>query len=948
MRPRAWVGQAGSQLDFDLLSVDWQNKPVSQPLKVAFEKIRWDRTDGVLGDVKFTPIYTPVDNRTISSGLDGKASLSFTAVDAGTYVLDVTSGNAHTQTLVWVTGGENAEWPNLPYQQLQLTANQDKFKAGESARVFIPNPFNAPAQALVTIERSTFKSVEVINIPAEGVTYNLPLTDDSAPNVYVSATLLGPQGVDFRQGYLNLPVEPSAFTLNVELKATPEKARPGDTINLDLKVTDAKGQPVQAEFSMAVVDLAALALADPNSTDIVPAFYDIQPLGVLTGLTAAIYTRRLLNFGGGGGGGGGGDILTLRSKFPDTAYWKANIQTDSQGLAHISLTLPDNLTTWAIDTRGLTKDTRVGQARVRVVTSKELLIRPQTPRFLVTGDHAELAAMLNNTTNQALDATVSLQAPGFTLDDPALAEQKVNIPANGRLRVAWTGLVQTGDTIDPIFEVKSDNLQDAARPTDGAIPVLRYAAPQTFSTSGILSGASTRQEIIALPRSFQPLGANLQVELSPSLASAILASLKVLEATDPPWSSEQIVSTLLPNLATYRALKESGIDDQDLVARLQTNLVSDLHHLLNFRGQNGGFRWTNSSPKEDPYLTAYVLLGLQQASDSGLNLEGLDLAEPISAGRAYLFSNAEPFTSPTINDSTWLGQPEKLNRAVFYCYVLSLGGDLQSYVTLPDTLYENRTGLDPWARSMLALTLYKFSSADGRVNNLLGDLETNAIRSATGAHWESASGEGMNPASPLFTTAMVVAALAERNPASPLAADAVRYLASQRDAAGRWASSYESAWVILALSKYMLASGELRGDFAFSASLNGTTLAQGQASGPQNMTTVTAAAPLSQMNLGGANLLLVSKQAGTGKLYYRAALTVDRPVENAPALEHGLAINRQYLDCSSPTSCQPVTSYQMKPDQSGRVTVRLTLSLPKDAYYLMVQDNIPAGSDILD
>ncbi len=947
VRPNAWVGQAGLPLGFDLLSVDWDKNPISQPLNVAFEKIRWERSDGLFGDFNFKPIYTPVDSRTISSGANGKASVTFTPPDAGTYVLDVTSGKAHTQTIIWVTGGENAEWPNLPFQQIQITANQDKYKAGETAEVFIPNPFNAPVLALLTTERSTFKSVDVVTIPASGYKFNLPLSDDSAPNVYVSATLLGSQNVDFRQGYLNLPVEPSAFTLNVELKATPEKAKPGDTINLDLKVSDSKGQPVQAEFSMAVVDLAALALADPNSVDIIPAYYDIQPLGVRTGLTAAVYTRRLLNFGGGGGGGGGGNILTLRSKFPDTAYWKADILTDALGLAHVSLTLPDNLTTWEIDTRGLTKDTKVGQARVRVLTSKELLIRPQTPRFLVTGDHAELAAMVNNTTSQALDATVSLQALGLTLDDPALAEQKVNIPANGRVRVAWTGLVQNGDTVDAIFQVKAGNLQDASRPDDGPIPVLRYAAPQTFSTAGILTGISNRQEIIGLPRSFQPLDANLQVEISPSLAAAILGSLKALDTSEQPWSSEQIISTLLPNLATYNALKESGIDDQELTARLQNNLVTDLHRLMTFRSDDGGWRWTNSSQKTDPYLTAYVLLGLQLASESTLNLDGFDIAEVLSTGRAYLFASAEPFTSLANNDSGWIDQSEKLNRAVFYCYVLTQSGDLQNFNALPATLYENRARLDPWAKSMLALTLYKLSSTDERVNSLLGDLEASAIRTATGAHWESTVGDWMNPSSALFTTAVVVSALAERNPATPLAADAVRYLASQRDAGGRWASSYETAWVIMALSKYMRSSGELQGNFAFSATLNGTPLAQGQASGPQNMTTINASAALTQLNLSGANSLLISKQDGTGKLYYRAALTVDRPAETAPAIERGLAISRQFIDCNSGT-CQPVTAYQMKADQSGKVTVKLTLTLPNDAYYLMVQDYIPAGSDILD
>jgi len=944
IRPDAWVGQAGSPLGFSLLSVDWDKKPVSQSLTVAFEKVRWEPSDAsaIYGNFTFTPIYTPVDSQIVTTDASGNAHVSFTPPDAGTYVLDVTSAAAHTQTILWVSGAQNAEWPNLPYQQLQITANKDKYKPGESAEIFIPNPFNAPVLALLTSERSTFKSVEVVSVPPQGYKFNLPLTDESAPNLYVSATLIGPDNVDFRQGYINLPVEPSAFTLNIDLKATPEKAKPGDSLTLDLTVTDSKGQPVQGEFSMAVVDLAALALADPNSEDIVPAYYDIQPLGVHTGLTAAIFAGRVLNFPGGGGGGGGADVLTLREKFPDTAYWKADILTDAQGKARITLTLPDNLTTWQVDTRGLTKDTRVGQARVRVVTSKEVLIRPQTPRFLVVGDHAELAAIINNTTSQALHAVVSLQAAGLTLDEKSKAEQTIQLPANGRARVSWNGLVQDGDAVIAIFTVKAGAWQDASRPTDGPIPVLRYAAPQTFSTAGSLTGSATRQEIIALPRSFQPLGGSLQLEMSPSLAAAILGSLKALDTSEHIWSTEQLVSTLLPNVVTYRTLKESGITDADLTARLQTNLATDLNRLITFERYDGGWPWTIDSTHSDPYLTAYAIFALQQALESGLNLENIDLAGAIERGRNYLTANAEPFTAQADLRIGW-----QANRAAFYFYVLQKTGDLTVDPSITDMLYENRNLLAPWARAMLLQTLHGISPVDERVRTLLSDVEASAIRSATGVHWESPAGDWMNPGTPLFTSAVILNALAERDPATPLAADAVRYLASQRDVAGRWASSYETAWVILALNKYMRASGELRGEFGFSATLNSSPFAQGQASGPQNMTTVISTAPLTQLNLSGANSLLITRQAGTGTLYYRAALTVDRPVESAPAIEQGISISRQFTDCASGT-CQPVTAYTIKPDGSGRVSVKLSITLPNDAYYLMIQDYIPAGSDILD
>jgi uncharacterized protein YfaS (alpha-2-macroglobulin family) len=368
IRPDAWFGRAGNALGFSILTVDLDNKALpGKTLVASFEKVTWERVDLPYGDSSFAPSYTPIESKQITTDADGKAHVIFTPGQAGTYMLEVAGDGAKSQTLIWVGGAQNAAWPDLPFQRMELTANQATYKPGETASVYIPSSFSAPALALVTTERSSVLTSQVISVPPEGYTLNLPLGDDQAPNTYVSVTMLGPDA-DFRQGYVNLPVEPSAFKLNVDLKATPEKAKPGDTLTLDLTVTDSKGQPVQAEFSMAVVDLAALALADPNSEEIVPAYYDIQPLGVVTGLTDAVYARRALPAPiGGRGGGGGGEALVIREKFPDTAYWKADIVTDAQGKAQITLTLPDSLTTWQVDTRGLTKDTKVGQDRKSVV-----------------------------------------------------------------------------------------------------------------------------------------------------------------------------------------------------------------------------------------------------------------------------------------------------------------------------------------------------------------------------------------------------------------------------------------------------------------------------------------------------------------------------------------------------------------------------------------------------
>ena len=53
----------------------------------------------------YEPVYTLVGSSNLSTGADGKARLSFTPEEPGTYMLDVYGGGARTQILLWVTGG---------------------------------------------------------------------------------------------------------------------------------------------------------------------------------------------------------------------------------------------------------------------------------------------------------------------------------------------------------------------------------------------------------------------------------------------------------------------------------------------------------------------------------------------------------------------------------------------------------------------------------------------------------------------------------------------------------------------------------------------------------------------------------------------------------------------------------------------------------------------------
>jgi alpha-2-macroglobulin len=524
LRPDSWAARAGRELGFDLQIVDWEGQPAGEhSLNVNFRKVTWEQQEPLESDPfylpRYRPVYESVGSVSLMTGSDGLARLALTPPEPGTYLLDISGPEvAHTSTLIWAGGPGQAIWPNLPNQRLQLIPDYDHYYPGETAQVFVPNPYGEEALALISLERGTLLRYEVISVEPEGTTLALRLGNDEAPNIYVSLTLLGTEGEkpSFRYGVVELVVEPVVQTLNVEVLGLPESPlEPGEDLTMGLRVTGASGEPVRGEFSLAVVDEAVLALAEPNSPPVLEAFYGRQPLGVRTSLSLAGDAGRLLGMPGGMGGGGEEmAFFNIREEFPDTAYWNPSIATDSSGEAWVNFSLPDSLTSWQIDVRGITADSRVGQARQSLIASKELIIRPVTPRFLVAGDRLQLAAVVHNNTAQEIEAEVSLQAVGFSLDDQFPATQLVSIPSGGRARIEWWGTVQNIDRVDLIFSASGGGLFDSARPplgrvllptgerlAGGGLPVLRFTARQTFATSGVMDSAGERLELVSIPES---------------------------------------------------------------------------------------------------------------------------------------------------------------------------------------------------------------------------------------------------------------------------------------------------------------------------------------------------------------------------------------------------------------------------------------------------------------
>jgi uncharacterized protein YfaS (alpha-2-macroglobulin family) len=163
----------------------------------------------------------------------------------------------------------------------------------------------------------------------------------------------------------------------------------------------------------------------------------------------------------------------------------------------------------------------------------------------------------------------------------------------------------------------------------------------------------------------------------------------------------------------------------------------------------------------------------------------------------------------------------------------------------------------------------------------------------------------------------------------------------------RWESTQETAWSVIALTDWMVATRELEGNYAWNVALNGEALGDGAAS-PETIaepTTLTIA--VEELLAGEVNRLIIERgpqdaaAESIGRLYYTAHLEYFKPVEEVKALD------RQYTlaaEGDEEESAQAISAAKV----GDIINVKLTIIAPHDLHYVLVEDPIPAGTEAID
>ncbi len=279
---------------------------------------------------------------------------------------------------------------------------------------------------------------------------------------------------------------------------------------------------------------------------------------------------------------------TIRKDFADAAYWKADIRGDAKGRSVAKFKMPENLTSWQIAVWSMGDGVRVGSAKLQAVTRKNLMVRLQTPRFLVDRDQVVVSAVVNNDFPDPIEVAVELQQAGDNIELPnssplahsygrgaggegssatkatdagpiflTATKQTITIPANGQRRIDWKcRAVKTGEAtlrVTAVSTRESDAMQLK-------LPIIVNGILKTESFAGTLRpNQNTSQISFTVPEARLEDQSRLTVRVSPSLAMAMIDALPFL-VDYPHGCTEQTLNRFVPTIVTHHTLKRMGID----------------------------------------------------------------------------------------------------------------------------------------------------------------------------------------------------------------------------------------------------------------------------------------------------------------------------------------------------------------------------------------------------
>jgi uncharacterized protein YfaS (alpha-2-macroglobulin family) len=592
---------------------------------------------------------------------------------------------------------------------------------------------------------------------------------------------------------------------------------------------------------------------------------------------------------------------TVRTNFADTALWAGALTSNQDGIAEISLTMPENLTGWKVKAWAMGHGTKVGEGDAEVTTKKDLLVRLQAPRFFVQKDEVVLSTNVHNYLKGDKDVQVALELGGNTLSIMGTPQQQVRIAAGGEKRVDWRVKVQSEGEAIVRVKALTDEESDAM---EMRFPCYVHGMLKTESFAGVVRpNKDVAQVVFSVPEERRINDTRLEIRYSPTLAGAMVDALPYL--VDYPYGcTEQTLNRFVPTVITQRILQNMKLDLKEIQKkrtnlnsqeigdaqerakgwqRFQGNPVFDedevramtkagIEALAGMQCADGGWGWFSGFGEHSyPHTTAVVVHGLQIARENDIALpqdmleRGVNWLKSYQTEQLFRIRNAPTKTEP------WKPYADNLDAFV-YMVLIDAG---QNSDEMREFLYRDRTHLAVYAKAMFGLTLHKQQQAE-KLAMILKNIEqfvvqddenqTAYLRLPSDNYWWCWYG------SETEANAYYLKLLAKTHPKEETASRLVKYLLNNRKHATYWNSTRDTAVCIEAMADYLKASGEDRPDMTVEVWLDGKKHKEVHIDAGNVFTFDNQLVLLGDAVESGKHALEIRRK-GSGPVYFNAYLT---------------------------------------------------------------------------
>ena len=627
-----------------------------------------------------------------------------------------------------------------------------------------------------------------------------------------------------------------------------------------------------------------------------------------------------------------------------------------------------------------------GWAKSEVQTNQPLIVRLQAPRFFVVGDRVTLSAVINNNTDQSLQARAQLQAEGLDIlgliQNGRIVEDvtgSIEVEAGAQKRLNWIASVPAAGPVKISVVARADQYSDAMENTYRAHP---HGIEKFLARSGKMRSRDLTIQL-DLPSQRRPESTSVTVQLTPSLAVTMLDALPYL--IDYPYGcTEQTMSRFLPAAITARILEGLGLARDAIrgkrfggivpehLAQIHPEGVKDLRELdemirqglerlYDFQHSDGGWGWWKEG-ESDHFMTSYVVWGLTLAQEADIQVQSQVVR------RAVDYLDREIVEAENTYDlQAWMLHALSSHHQFTETATISR---FQSRAF--DNLWSHRQRLNAYTRSLLALSAHSYGfdqqaevlvrNLENRVkidrdpgNSLLMSRQSPAGEETLAtAHWGEDGIYWRWSDGGVEATAFALKALLTIDPGNPLVEPVTNWLVKNRRGS-QWSNTRDTAIVVLALNDYLRESGELQSRVEYQLRVNGHLVAERTVTPEEILNAPSRFLIDPEFIQNGPNEIQIVKASDQSRLYFSVQAQFFSLEEPVTASGNELFVRRQYYKLVPQPTLLNGYVYEKQPLGDGENTVSgelievvMTIEAKNNYEYLLFEDLKPAGLEAVE